>query len=151
MYDVVQEMSGPMTKTIVKRVNSTYGLHLIIEKDSKFIDMDDAKEFLDWNFAYHNHVEQRSLFKFEYPESCKHYLQPVIDYNKLDIDLYSIEQIYDTKWLNDVSINLFMELLNLAIISTSKKTVVPEFVFGSTFNADLFIQIQPGTQIFKKR
>ena len=45
IYDVVQKISAQMTQSIVKQVNSTYGLHLVNEENSKFVDMDEAKEY----------------------------------------------------------------------------------------------------------
>lgn len=146
---IIETLLPKKSNAIIKIIESTYfsdSNNLV----NKFKTMDEAKEYFARTFSYMtlNSQSNSNIFNFNCPISCKQISDSVHKYpiyEKFHIDMKAIESIFDNNWLNDSAVNLVLACLNFMSIYTSTKSVVPEFLYGSSLDGNL---IRPDGKLF---
>ena len=139
--NIIEVLSTSHLNNVINIVDSTFGFNMKTVQ-SKFNNMKQAKEYFTRMFSYMNSEQScLDIFDFKYPMSCIQLIDGVTlsSLNTLRMDMKGIRTLYDNGWLNDSVMNLLMECLNIVNISTITKANVPDYVFGSTFDADYVI------------
>ena len=116
-----------------------------------FVNMDAAKVYFIRKFTYCDHMKTKNLFEFLDPTASMSSVEEDDDddllYNKFFIDIDSAKTLYDTEYLNDICIDLFMKCFNLVMVTSCPRTQqVPDYLFGSCQDQNFIV---PQVEVFR--